>query len=133
MLGDLATAMGDTDGAAPAVLLANILAALRVSAEIAQGAHWRAAGPNSYSDHQLYGEVYQGLYHALDPLAELAVHVAGVDAVDDALLGDLSSAWHDALGADNGNTAAHVCSMVERVAAAVDGAAGALAGAGGSA
>lgn len=45
----------------------------------AQTAHWRVFGPTSYSDHQLYGRVYEKLNELLDPLAEQLTRLSEMD------------------------------------------------------
>ena len=50
--------------------LAHFIWELRFLSMAAQTAHWRAFGPTSYSDHQLFGLVYEKLDELLDPMAE---------------------------------------------------------------
>jgi DNA-binding ferritin-like protein len=50
--------------------LSQLVWELRYLSMAAQVAHWRVFGPTSYSDHLLYGRVYEKLNDMLDPLAE---------------------------------------------------------------
>lgn len=50
--------------------LSQLVWELRFLSMAAQTAHWRVFGPTSYSDHLLYGKVYEKLDELLDPLAE---------------------------------------------------------------
>lgn len=50
--------------------LSNLVWELRFLSMAAQTAHWRVFGPTSYSDHQLFGLIYEKLNGLLDPLAE---------------------------------------------------------------
>lgn len=50
--------------------LSNMVWELRFWSIASQTAHWRVFGPSSYSDHLLYGQVYEKLSDLLDPLAE---------------------------------------------------------------
>lgn len=50
--------------------LANLVWELRFLSMAAQTAHWRVFGPTSYSDHLLFGRIYEKLDALLDPLAE---------------------------------------------------------------
>lgn len=51
-------------------ILANLVWELRFLSMAAQTAHWRVFGPTSYSDHLLFGRVYEKLDALLDPMAE---------------------------------------------------------------
>jgi len=50
--------------------LSNLVWELRFLSMASQAAHWRVFGPTSYSDHQLFGRIYEKLDDLLDPLAE---------------------------------------------------------------
>lgn len=50
--------------------LANLVWELRFLSLASQTAHWRVFGPTSYSDHQLFGRIYEKLNELLDPMAE---------------------------------------------------------------
>lgn len=50
--------------------LSQLVWELRFLSVASQTAHWRVFGPTSYSDHLLYGRVYEKLDELLDPLAE---------------------------------------------------------------
>jgi len=50
--------------------LSNLVWELRFWQLASQTAHWRVFGPSSYSDHLLYGQVYEKLADLVDPLAE---------------------------------------------------------------
>lgn len=60
-------------------LLANFVWELRFLSMASQTAHWRVFGPTSYSDHQLYGRVYEKLDELLDPLAEQLTALSQMD------------------------------------------------------
>lgn len=51
-------------------ILANLVWELRFLSMASQTAHWRVFGPSSYSDHLLFGRVYEKLDDLLDPMAE---------------------------------------------------------------
>ncbi len=51
-------------------VLANVVWELRFLSMAAQTAHWRVFGPTSYSDHLLFGRIYEKLDELLDPMAE---------------------------------------------------------------
>jgi DNA-binding ferritin-like protein len=51
-------------------VLANLVWELRFLSMAAQTAHWRVFGPTSYSDHLLFGRIYEKLDSLLDPMAE---------------------------------------------------------------
>tara|TARA_R100001132_G_C3273017_1_gene95044 strand:- start:3531 stop:3980 length:450 start_codon:yes stop_codon:yes gene_type:complete len=64
-------------------LLSQLAWELRYLSSLAQTAHWLASGPSSYSDHQLYRELYVKLDSLLDPIAEQAVfYGSDVDPVN---------------------------------------------------
>lgn len=50
--------------------LANLVWELRFLSLASQTAHWRVFGPTSYSDHLLFGRVYEKLDELIDPMAE---------------------------------------------------------------
>lgn len=70
--------------------LSNLVWELRFLSIAAQTAHWRVFGPSSYSDHLLFGRVYEKLDELLDPIAERLTSMAQdsdeifIDPVDQA-------------------------------------------------
>jgi hypothetical protein len=50
--------------------LSHIVWELRFLSMTAQTAHWRVFGPTAYTDHLLFGRIYEKLDELLDPLAE---------------------------------------------------------------
>lgn len=60
-------------------LLSNFVWELRFYSMAAQAAHWRVFGPSSYSDHLLYGVVYEKLDELLDPIAERLTAMSQLD------------------------------------------------------
>lgn len=61
--------------------LSHLVWELRFLSIAAQTAHWRVFGPSSYSDHQLFGSVYEKLNDLLDPLAERLTAMSQFDDV----------------------------------------------------
>lgn len=59
--------------------LSNLVWELRFWSIASQTAHWRVFGPTSYSDHTLYGQIYEKLSDLLDPLAERLTAMAQFD------------------------------------------------------
>ena len=62
-------------------LLSHFVWELRFLSMASQTAHWRVFGPTSYSDHLLYGRVYEKLDELLDPLAERLTAMSEMDDV----------------------------------------------------
>lgn len=60
----------------------DLLAVLRAAQVSHQHAHWTAKGDCFYGDHLLFGQLYEAITDEFDTLAEKAVHLYGVDAVD---------------------------------------------------
>lgn len=50
--------------------LSHVVWELRFLSMTAQTAHWRVFGPTAYTDHLLFGRIYEKLDELLDPLAE---------------------------------------------------------------
>jgi len=57
-------------------LLSHLVWELRFLSMTSQIAHWRVFGPTSYSDHLLFGRIYEKLNDLLDPIAEHLTSVA---------------------------------------------------------
>ncbi len=79
--GPRALKAGDNNIGLKAALI-DAVATMRVAAFVHQNHHWTVSGPEFYSDHKLFEQLYEESQDQIDELAEKAVSVAGVSAVD---------------------------------------------------
>lgn len=59
-----------------------LLAVLRAVRMVEHTAHWQASGPQAYSDHLLFGRLYEVVDDEIDGLGERMVMLCGAEAVE---------------------------------------------------